>query len=129
MMVVDEGISQVEPVVDDTPENHLAGWLEPNVTEIVDDPPIIPLDMFNQEESGNENDDDREELLWMQFLDIAIGQISSEPEGLAEETSVPSFRREEEKIENVTPDNSIWFPFLNKEVRKNFSILQESTTR
>ncbi|KAI9628456.1 hypothetical protein H4Q26_018057 [Puccinia striiformis f. sp. tritici PST-130] len=30
MMVVDEGISQVEPVVDDTPENHLAGWLEPN---------------------------------------------------------------------------------------------------
>ncbi|KNE86565.1 hypothetical protein PSTG_20073, partial [Puccinia striiformis f. sp. tritici PST-78] len=59
MMVVDEGISQVEPVVDDTPENHLAGWLEPNVTEIVDDPPIIPLDMFNQEESGNENDDDR----------------------------------------------------------------------
>ncbi|KAH9449893.1 hypothetical protein Pst134EA_026610 [Puccinia striiformis f. sp. tritici] len=115
MMVVDEGISQVEPVVDDTPENHLAGWLEPNVTEIVDDPPIIPLDMFNQEESGNENDDDREELLWMQFLDIAIGQISSEPEGLAEETSVPSFRREEEKIENVTPDNSIWFPFLNKE--------------
>ncbi|KAI7938826.1 hypothetical protein MJO28_014405 [Puccinia striiformis f. sp. tritici] len=115
MMVVDEGISQVEPVVDDTPENHLAGWLEPNVTEIVDNPPIIPLDMFNQEESGNENDDDREELLWMQFLDIAIGQISSEPEGLAEETSVPSFRREEEKIENVTPDNSIWFPFLNKE--------------
>ncbi|KAI9626394.1 hypothetical protein KEM48_010454 [Puccinia striiformis f. sp. tritici PST-130] len=115
MMVVDEGISQVEPVVDDTPENHLAGWLEPNVTEIVDDPPIIPLDMFNQEESGNENDDDWEELLWMQFLDIAIGQISSEPEGLAEETSVPSFRREEEKIENVTPDNSIWFPFLNKE--------------
>ncbi|KAI9616613.1 hypothetical protein H4Q26_011012 [Puccinia striiformis f. sp. tritici PST-130] len=77
MMVVDEGISQVEPVVDDTPENHLAGWLEPNVTEIVDDPPIIPLDMFNQEESGNENDDDREELLWMQFLDIAMYMIAS----------------------------------------------------
>ncbi|POW14591.1 hypothetical protein PSTT_02767 [Puccinia striiformis] len=114
MMVVDEGISQVEPVVDDTPENHLAGWLEPNVTEIVDDPPIIPLDMFNQEESGNENDDDREELLWMQFLDIAMVRFPQNRRVGRRNLStiIPPGRREDRKRYS---DNSIWFPFLNKE--------------
>ncbi|KNE93972.1 hypothetical protein PSTG_12646 [Puccinia striiformis f. sp. tritici PST-78] len=108
MRLVDEDISPVQPV-DDTQENHLADVLEPDVPEIIEDPPTNPLDIFEQDESG-----DQAELLWMQFKDIVIGQVTSELEGLAEEAAEPLFCHEEEKIRNVTPDNSIWFPFLNK---------------
>ncbi|KNE96003.1 hypothetical protein PSTG_10694 [Puccinia striiformis f. sp. tritici PST-78] len=114
-MIVDEDISHVQPVIDYTQDNHLADGLKPNIPEIIDDPPIIPLDIFEQDESGKEDDSDQAELLWMQFVDIAIGQIASEPEELAKETSIPLFLHKEELIKKVTPDNSIRFPFLNKE--------------
>jgi hypothetical protein len=89
--------------------------LEPDRSEATHEPNIIPLDVFEEEDSDNKTDN-AAELTWMQFLELAIGQISSEPDELADVDSIPSFRQEEVKIEDVTPDSSVWFPFPSKEV-------------
>jgi hypothetical protein len=53
----------------------------------------------------------------MDLMGDAITQIYSEAGGPAvEELFLPNLRLEESEINGVTPDNSDWFPFLNKEV-------------
>ncbi|KAA1069700.1 hypothetical protein PGT21_031789 [Puccinia graminis f. sp. tritici] len=113
--VVDEGITQLDTVVDQNQETCVEGFeSEPDENEVVPEPYIVPLDIFEEEES--EIDDSNEDPLWMSFIQDAVGQISSEPDVLSGIDPLPSFRIEEEKIDNVTADNSTWFPFLNKEV-------------
>jgi hypothetical protein len=53
----------------------------------------------------------------MDLMGDAITQISLETGGpVAEESVLPNLRLEESEINGVTPNNSDWFPFLNKEV-------------
>jgi hypothetical protein len=77
-----------------------------------------------------ESDDKEAELSCMDFVGVAIGQINSEPENLDLPLSSPLFRREEEKIKKIRPDNSTWYPFLNKEVSRynTFSIKTKKLT-
>ncbi|EHS64058.1 uncharacterized protein PGTG_22113 [Puccinia graminis f. sp. tritici CRL 75-36-700-3] len=85
---------------------------EPDENELVPEPEIVPLDVFEEEES--EINDSDEDALWMSFINNAVGQISSEPDVLSGINPLPSFCIKEENINNVTADNSAWFPFLNK---------------
>ncbi|KAA1083933.1 hypothetical protein PGT21_011942 [Puccinia graminis f. sp. tritici] len=80
-------------------------------SELDEESEEIPPGTFVEEES----DDEEAELSWMDFVGVAIGQIDSEPEDLDLPLSSPLFRREEEKIKKIRPDNSTWYPFLNKE--------------
>ncbi|KAA1079026.1 hypothetical protein PGTUg99_003534 [Puccinia graminis f. sp. tritici] len=88
--------------------------LDPDENELVPELEIVPLDIFEEEES--EIDDRDEDALWMSFINDAVGQISSEPDVLSGTDPLPLFRIKEENIDNVTTDNSAWFPFLKKEV-------------
>ncbi|KAA1119411.1 hypothetical protein PGT21_024718 [Puccinia graminis f. sp. tritici] len=112
--VVDEGIIQMDMVVDQNQETCVEGFeLEPDENELVPEPYIVPLDIFEEEESKiNESNEDP---LWMSFNQDSVGQISSEPDVLSSIDPLPLFRIEEEKIDNATADNLTWFPFLNKE--------------
>ncbi|KAA1108588.1 hypothetical protein PGT21_018584 [Puccinia graminis f. sp. tritici] len=113
--VVDEGITQLDVMVDQNRETCVDGFeSDPDENELVPEPEIVPLDIFEEEES--EIDDRDEDALWMSFINNAVGQISSEPDVLYGTDPLPLFRIEEENINNVTTDNSAWFPFLNKEV-------------
>ncbi|KAA1113161.1 hypothetical protein PGT21_023248 [Puccinia graminis f. sp. tritici] len=114
VFVVNNNISQIESLVFEDQEDSQAEELESNRSEAIHEPNIVPLDIFEEEDSDNETDN-AAELTWMQFLELAIGQISSEPDELADVDSIPSFRQEEVKIEDVTPDSSVWFPFPSKE--------------
>ncbi|KAA1076437.1 hypothetical protein PGT21_007160 [Puccinia graminis f. sp. tritici] len=80
-------------------------------SELDEESEEIPPGTFAEEES----DDEEAELSWMDFVGVAIGQIDSEPEDLDLPLSSPLFRREEAKIKKIRPDNSTWYPFLNKE--------------
>ncbi|EFP87961.2 uncharacterized protein PGTG_13765 [Puccinia graminis f. sp. tritici CRL 75-36-700-3] len=112
--VVDEGITQLDVMVDQNRETCVDGFeSDPDENELVPEPEIVPLDIFEEEES--EIDDRDEDALWMSFINNAVGQISSEPDVLYGTDPLPLFRIEEENINNVTTDNSAWFPFLNKE--------------
>ncbi|KAA1085622.1 hypothetical protein PGT21_013139 [Puccinia graminis f. sp. tritici] len=115
VFVVNNNISQIESLVFEDQEDSQAEELESDRSEAIHEPNIVPLDIFEEEDSDNKTDN-AAELTWMQFLELAIGQISSEPDELADVDSIPSFRQEEVKIEDVTPDSSVWFPFPSKEV-------------
>jgi hypothetical protein len=113
--VINNNISQIESLVFDDQEDIQADELEPGRIEATHEPNIIPLDIFDEEDPDNKANEGAE-LTWMHFLELAIGQISSEPDELADVDSIPSFRQEEFKIEDVTPESSVWFPFPSKEV-------------
>ncbi|KAA1120057.1 hypothetical protein PGT21_037090 [Puccinia graminis f. sp. tritici] len=66
-------------------------------------------------EVAESEDDEEAEKSWMDFVGVAIGQIDSELAVDDPANDSPLFRREEEKIRKVTPEDSEWFPFLNKE--------------
>ncbi|KAA1105570.1 hypothetical protein PGT21_012015 [Puccinia graminis f. sp. tritici] len=85
-------------------------------TQTFEDPEEVPLSQFEEEDS----DDEEGELQWTDMIEIAVGQINSEPEEAALAATDPLFRREEAEIAKIRPDNSAWYPFLNKEVRKTF---------
>ncbi|EFP81051.1 uncharacterized protein PGTG_07303 [Puccinia graminis f. sp. tritici CRL 75-36-700-3] len=76
-----------------------------------EDPEEVPLSQFEEEDSDNEEG----ELQWTDMIEIAVGQINSEPEEAALAATDPLFRREEAEIAKIRPDNSAWYPFLNKE--------------
>ncbi|KAA1106546.1 hypothetical protein PGT21_036034 [Puccinia graminis f. sp. tritici] len=63
----------------------------------------------------DEFEDEEAELTWMGFIEIAVGQIRSEPEENTPDESIPLFDQVEEKIKKMTPDNSTWYPFLSRE--------------
>jgi hypothetical protein len=69
--------------------------------------------IFEEEDS----DDEEGEFEWTDMIDVAVGQINAEPEDAVLAATSPLFRREEAKIAKLMPDNSNWYPFLNKEVR------------
>jgi hypothetical protein len=76
--VVDEGINQLDVVVDQNRETCVDGFeSDPDENELVPEPEIVPLDIFEEEES--EIDDSNEDALWMSFINNAVRQISSEP--------------------------------------------------
>ncbi|EFP87907.1 uncharacterized protein PGTG_14622 [Puccinia graminis f. sp. tritici CRL 75-36-700-3] len=113
--VIDEGITQLHVVVNQNQETCVNGFRfesEPDENELVPEPEIVPLDVFEEEES--EINDSDEDALWMSFINNAVGQILSEPDVLSGINPLPSFCIKEENINNVTADNSAWFPFLNK---------------
>jgi hypothetical protein len=89
--------------------------LEPNRSEATHKPNIVPLDVYKEDDSDNKTIK-AAELTWMQFLELAIRQISSEPDELSDVYLIPLFCQGEVKIEDVTPNSSVWFPFPNKEV-------------
>ncbi|KAA1068266.1 hypothetical protein PGTUg99_030554 [Puccinia graminis f. sp. tritici] len=81
-----------------------------------EDPPEIeledvPLEIFEEDKF----EDKEAELTWMGFIEIAVGQIRSEPEENTPDESMPLFDQVEEKIKKMTPDNSTWYPFLSRE--------------
>ncbi|KAA1086558.1 hypothetical protein PGT21_003414 [Puccinia graminis f. sp. tritici] len=79
----------------------------------LDEAEAIPPGTFG--EPDGESDDEEAELSWMEFVDVAVNQINSEPEDLTLDSSSPLYRRQEEEINKLEPDNSAWYPFLNRE--------------
>ncbi|KAA1113340.1 hypothetical protein PGT21_028435 [Puccinia graminis f. sp. tritici] len=107
-----EDISLIESLVGNNHENGVV-QSETDGIEEVHKTNTVPLDVF--EEEPDEEDNDNVELAWLHFLELAIGQISSEPEDRSNEASLPSFHDEEINIQDITPDKSVWFPFPSKE--------------
>ncbi|KAA1087168.1 hypothetical protein PGT21_024123 [Puccinia graminis f. sp. tritici] len=115
-MIVDEDIGQLEPVIDcnqDPSGANLEANNEKATDEEIDE--IVP-GTFEVEES---EDDKEAETTWMDLVGVAVDQIDLEPPMNTLDDSSPLFRREEEKIKKVSPDNSAWYPFLSKQVSKN----------
>jgi iron uptake system EfeUOB component EfeO/EfeM len=83
-----------------------------------------PLGAFQMAESNNEED----KLEWMDFIGMAVNQIDSEVEGADKNKTANHFCHQESKIKNLRPDNSPWYPFLNKEasIKKYFMTKRES---
>ncbi|EHS63915.1 uncharacterized protein PGTG_20895 [Puccinia graminis f. sp. tritici CRL 75-36-700-3] len=111
-MIVDEEISQLEPVIDCNQDPSGANSEADNekaTDEEIDE--IVP-GTFEIEES---EDDEEAEATWMDLVGVAVGQIDSEPPMDTLADSSPLFRREEEKIKKVSADNSAWYLFLSKE--------------
>ncbi|KAA1099033.1 hypothetical protein PGT21_033183 [Puccinia graminis f. sp. tritici] len=79
----------------------------------LDEAEAIPPGTFG--EPDGESDDEEAELSWMEFVDVAVYQINSEPEDLTLDSSSPLYRRQEEEIDKLEPNNSAWYPFLNRE--------------
>jgi hypothetical protein len=87
--------------------------LRQNESETFEDPEEAVPSIFEEEDS----DDEEGKLVWTDMIDVAVGQISAEPQDDIFAATSPLFQREEAKIEKLAPDNSTWYPFLNKEVR------------
>ena len=111
-LIIDKGISCISPVAEWNEESHIEES-EPEDNQTPHEPTIVPLDLFEEEESDKDPD---AECTWMAFLNNAIGQIVWEPSEIDGVAAMPTFSQEEENIKLVTPENLIWFPFLNKEV-------------
>ena len=111
-LIIDKGISCISPVAEWNEESHIEES-EPEDNQKPHEPTIVPLDLFEEEESDKDPD---AKCTWMAFLNNAVGQIVSEPSKIDGVAAMPSFSQEEENIKSVTPENLIWFPFLNKEV-------------
>ncbi|KAA1114962.1 hypothetical protein PGT21_028092 [Puccinia graminis f. sp. tritici] len=79
----------------------------------LDEAEAIPPGTFG--EPDGESGDEEAELSWMEFVDVAVYQINSEPEDLTLDSSSPLYRRQEEEINKLEPNNSAWYPFLNRE--------------
>ncbi|EHS62788.1 uncharacterized protein PGTG_22700 [Puccinia graminis f. sp. tritici CRL 75-36-700-3] len=111
-MIVDEDIGQLEPVIDcnqDPSGANLEANNEKATDKEIDE--IVP-GTFEVKES---EDDEEAETTWMDLVGVAVDQIDLEPPMDTLDDSSPLFRREEEKIKKVSPDNSAWYPFLSKE--------------
>ncbi|KAA1064709.1 hypothetical protein PGT21_012320 [Puccinia graminis f. sp. tritici] len=120
-MNLDEERTQLNPVVDEFQE--LADHqVSPSEVRTFDEPRDVPCGIFEEEES----DDEEGELTWMDMIGVAIGQIHGEDDDTddIDAATIPLFRREEAKIKDLTPDNSTWYPFLNKEVRIPVSLIK-----
>ncbi|KAI7941230.1 hypothetical protein MJO29_013304 [Puccinia striiformis f. sp. tritici] len=108
-MVVDQAITELEPVIGESsrpPTEEARGENLP-----VEDVEGVPLSTFEEEGS----DDEEGELNWTDMIGIAVGQINLEPEDAILDATSPLFRREEEEIRKIRPNNTAWYPFLNKE--------------
>ncbi|EFP80075.2 uncharacterized protein PGTG_05300 [Puccinia graminis f. sp. tritici CRL 75-36-700-3] len=111
-MIVDEDISQLEPVIDcnqDPSGANSEADDEKLTDEEIDE--IVP-GTFEVEESV---DDKEAKTTCMDLVGVAVGQINLEPPMDTLADLSPLFCREEEKIKKVSPDNSAWYPFLSKE--------------
>jgi hypothetical protein len=85
--------------------------LRQNDSGTFEDPEEAVPSIFEEEDS----DDEEGELEWTDMIDVAVGQISSEPQDNILATTSPLFQREEAEIEKLAPNNFVWYPFLNKE--------------
>ncbi|PLW22365.1 hypothetical protein PCASD_15908 [Puccinia coronata f. sp. avenae] len=71
----------------------------------------IPDSIFSEEEP----DDNETELNWIDMIDVAMEQIGSEPKDRTCNPPFSNFCQEETMIDDLTPDKTSWYPFLNKE--------------
>jgi hypothetical protein len=76
----------------------------------------MPAELFEEPKESDREDD---EMMGVDLIGDVITQISSETGGpTVEDSLLPNFRANKAGIDGVTPDNSDWFPFLNKEVSR-----------
>ncbi|KAA1091010.1 hypothetical protein PGT21_020568 [Puccinia graminis f. sp. tritici] len=110
-IVVDEDIDCLDRVVDenrapDSDCNQTCSGNNSGGNQFEDPPEIeledVPLEIFEEDEF----EDKEAELTWMGFIEIAVGQIRSEPEENTPDESIPLFDQVEEKIKKMTPDSS-----------------------
>ncbi|POW18333.1 hypothetical protein PSHT_05902 [Puccinia striiformis] len=108
-MVIDEKIAELDPVISEMNADSMEDVRSGNVP--VEDVEEVPLSLLEEKESDGKEG----ELSWTDMIGIAVGQIDSEPEDAILDATSPLFCQEEEKIKGMRPENSAWYPFLNKE--------------
>jgi hypothetical protein len=86
--------------------------LSPNKSKTFEDPKEAMLSIFEEEDSN----DKEGKLQWTDMIAVAVGQISAKPQDDILIATGPLFWHEEAEIEELAPENSAWYPFLNKEV-------------
>ncbi|PLW37357.1 hypothetical protein PCANC_19651 [Puccinia coronata f. sp. avenae] len=112
-MNVDENLNGLTEPVDNGHEAHVDNSKDPKEDSELDvEAKGIPEGLFSEPESDN----DETELEWIDLINIAMEQMTSEAEEqINSEPLLPTFRQEEAKIDKVSPEKNPWYPFLNKE--------------
>jgi hypothetical protein len=86
--------------------------VQPTENETDDESDALPINLFQDGESEHEE----EEMNWLNLLGVAIDQIDDEPADSFDGNLVPSFQHEVAEIEEIMTVDSVWFPFVNKDV-------------
>jgi hypothetical protein len=120
VLVSNEGpmdLAQSVPQLDlDEPQELTEDGLRCNSSDLSEDPAEVVPSIFEEEDSDNKE----AELQWTDMIDVAVGQITAEPEETTLAATSPLFQREEAEIDKMASSDSTWYPFLNKEVRIPF---------
>ncbi|PLW20309.1 hypothetical protein PCANC_08496 [Puccinia coronata f. sp. avenae] len=122
-MNVDENLNGLTEPVDNGHKAHVDNSKDPKEDSELDvESEGIPEGLFSEPESVN----DETELDWINLIDIAMEQMTSEAEEQNSEPLLPTFCQEEAKIDKVSPEKNPWYPFLNKEYLVGSLLIEES---